>query len=1649
MDFDELIDYGGSSDDDFNFDPSQSFEGSTSANNQKTVPLSEKLPEGKEAVAAKNTSFDYEECTAFKACSKSTKLSPYETDLYGLGLKMMKDSQDHNNKQTTGLLDELLPNYNKVQSTIALSVVDYYKKIDKYRTELLSSYTNAGSFEPIELKDDHKACDPYAELFHDTICSDINADKSKFLNIINILHQEKQESFSSNTASIENDDFGSLSADDIWSHRTLYLHQFVAALMQNHHVGLHLNGCPLSLNFDFQSLNTFRTRPGKDGIYYPKLSSVIAGLRRPDCCNYSCSCSCTEEKDDFCTLFFGSKYSTFEDYWKCKRDSFCKKNDQDTLEHHLQFGDVLNDLQSCPFMEGKVGTNTFNIMHHMIHDCARLVFTWYVARKEMGSMSTSTHEELIDKGIVLDKTKKTLKWRKFMYDLPTRSMIEKYATPDECCKAIEAENKEHLLKNEFFLGGYSDVFDLLYDTKHRLDEPNSNISSSKIDSSTEVAVSTSDSSEKNPMCRGLSVFLHNTATSSTSVSRSRVSNSTPKISSSTSSIKSEKKGKALISNSKSRDVNLKQKSVLDKAVVSKQTSVSSSVPISKSSNRPTNNDYSVKVRNNEKFSQYHRNDQKRSSLNSFHLPNDKNCNQSFRSFDYHGRGSGNSFHHSPRTDYDRSHSYHSTRTSRNCYGRGNNHRNVSRGRLEREYSCYHGDYHHNYRGVDNKRRFNMPSDCDDTRHPSDRSYSRKSFREESNRNNETPFTKPSGDRRDSFSSSISNSPSSSSKRLKPSDSSTISQDATLKLSSDQPGKKSSVMKVDSKDKATDVNVVDIDTNIKMLSFPDGSRQFLDTKNVAFIPDPVTVVATKNALNKSHVSLKSIPHNNKTIPSNRKVKPSKNNAASAKQSTVTNTLPYPHEMNGKQQKLQMMALNGLYPKEDRTNIVLEDLGDLNSYKRRRDTYILKCVSESGLFVTDKFYDKLVILKELNSFNSNSNLHFGKVVRAIGLNRQNIFFWKVSFGDKNIYNHQFDDIYKSFNGYQHSSIVWNAVVTHEELEEIISATHTKKPELFVVLSNVPKRDNNKQVNRPIFVDSSSNNVDGNLLYSRSSSPSTVMDCVNDITTSLSFCKGRESFLHSEAKDHISLDEVHNSIVDSAAYAVCNSNVCFGSLSSTKRRNKSCKSGSRICCVCGSSIISNSHSLKGSETVAKFFPENPLAKNISLDYIHICTKCICDSIQSFKYVSRNAHLMQCLNATILHSHVSWGCIQHCFFRKCWHKYFPDASRELKEDVSFQQLVGCTISFRLIDVTKLPWMMNRNKKNDSELKRNIEGAMFVEGQDFSPYIKKALSLPTDVDFGIILLPENDFLFICNSDFRNIDSVYMSLCQTSIIKKLKSYGRAGAAGGIVSTETNSHSMTDNTRKDGNLFVPSKKGVGISCIYQNKNRKLKSFSGVYNDVYMDRFGIADKITKVQENISYARISLAEMKSRTKSLILAAELGLLSDAEIAESFLFLQKKDIIWSKSTRSYSHTSKVFSRFDMLLLHQVCTTGEMRNHQALHAHVDGNKSHFMESLALFGRINVEDIYREEELSNVVNNMTAGYLYLPLCGIVLSLPCCTVSVHCRLKKTVHIPDLSRNIHNWSKVHGPSGSWIVKDISNVKRQKEVEWFENTISKLKLR
>ncbi len=152
-----------------------------------------------------------------------------------------------------------------------------------------------------------------------------------------------------------------------------------------------------------------------------------------------------------------------------------------------------------------------------------------------------------------------------------------------------------------------------------------------------------------------------------------------------------------------------------------------------------------------------------------------------------------------------------------------------------------------------------------------------------------------------------------------------------------------------------------------------------------------------------------------------------------------------------------------------------------------------------------------------------------------------------------------------------------------------------------------------------------------------------------------------------------------------------------------------------------------------------------------------------------------------------------------------------------------------------------------------------------------------------------------------------------------------------------------------------------------------------------------------------------MKSRLQALFLAKHLGYIQNNALTA----FTNSGHLSSKTVNEM--LKKGHSKFESLLLAWALSTGEMRNHQALYAHVDGNKSHCVETLSLFGRVP-----SNENLSSnrVLSKMKEGYLIFPMDGIAVQMNCGKDLIHCSLQKTLHVADRSRDRHNWSKVHGP-------------------------------
>ena len=176
----------------------------------------------------------------------------------------------------------------------------------------------------------------------------------------------------------------------------------------------------------------------------------------------------------------------------------------------------------------------------------------------------------------------------------------------------------------------------------------------------------------------------------------------------------------------------------------------------------------------------------------------------------------------------------------------------------------------------------------------------------------------------------------------------------------------------------------------------------------------------------------------------------------------------------------------------------------------------------------------------------------------------------------------------------------------------------------------------------------------------------------------------------------------------------------------------------------------------------------------------------------------------------------------------------------------------------------------------------------------------------------------------------------------------------------------------------------------------------------------DKLDRLLSDRILREITIKEMGSRLRAYIIACHFGLIDDG----TALTFSKLNDIYLLNPK-YNNRCQIFkllgySKFNSMLLVWSSLTGEMRNHQSLAAHVDGNKSHCMETLSLFPRYNNDEQMPNENL----NKDCDGSVLFPLDGLIIKYLAGLQLLHCSLSNTLHLSDSSRNTTNWSCVHGP-------------------------------
>lgn len=276
-------------------------------------------------------------------------------------------------------------------------------------------------------------------------------------------------------------------------------------------------------------------------------------------------------------------------------------------------------------------------------------------------------------------------------------------------------------------------------------------------------------------------------------------------------------------------------------------------------------------------------------------------------------------------------------------------------------------------------------------------------------------------------------------------------------------------------------------------------------------------------------------------------------------------------------------------------------------------------------------------------------------------------------------------------------------------------------------------------------------------------------------------------------------------------------------------------------------------------------------------------------------------------------------------------------------------------------------------------------------------------------LQKQKRFIYIANSPISDKDLVDHSKVIMEEISANVSSKRSGSAGSFMFSHSNSQSLSKVTQHPSAVTVPSVGGTSISTIYNNAHSTRASESpsssrvvkhSVYRDVpNMTRVNKHKKSKELKGSGTYQTNVIAEMMSRIESLIIAKEMNLLeTDDPFATLKRFKMKME------------------RKDSLIAY-ACTTGEMRNYSALAAHVDGNMSHEVETLAYNGRVFPAEV--RENHSSIVDDFCPAYLFCCYAGVVIRVNVGRQIIHCNLKSILHVPDSSRNYTNYSRAYGPN------------------------------
>ena len=406
-------------------------------------------------------------------------------------------------------------------------------------------------------------------------------------------------------------------------------------------------------------------------------------------------------------------------------------------------------------------------------------------------------------------------------------------------------------------------------------------------------------------------------------------------------------------------------------------------------------------------------------------------------------------------------------------------------------------------------------------------------------------------------------------------------------------------------------------------------------------------------------------------------------------------------------------------------------------------------------------------------------------------------------------------------------------------------------------------------------------------------------------------------------------------------------------------------------------------------------------------LCSNCIVYYNQSFRKHELSAELSL-----------------HLYRSLPYNKYdFLNKVKSLMIDEALEKKINLPLNFlkHLFQGSKIRYEDTTIQNHDTfeqtkELHWKFHGIKVNDGFNMESIEDCLITTPTSGVIGLLRLPHGDWQMLDSVDYDKERVELFCKNETAFISKGFKFGRSGAAGGVVTPTTDSHSLSKGVSQP--LFVPSVDSSKLSVSYINeKTGDPKFFNGVYNDIYMRRICKEEKRYILAMSKAVQHVTVKEMKSRLKCIILSCILNL-SEHDVLHSFLhcyYLQSQ-----KVKEDYQmYRERGLDTLESQLCIWASQTGEMRNHEALGAHEDANNCSDIETLSIFRRMTSYNADKKNK--NVKSKVTpsdSGVLFLPILGIGIKIEANKGIVHGCLKNTLHVPDPSRNHTNFSRVQGP-------------------------------